>query len=58
LAFATRIASVLVGAALVVGTFFDFSLVGIKGIAGVGTFEARSTGCLLMGPVTKLSLGM
>jgi hypothetical protein len=59
LAFATRTASVLVvGFRFGRGTFFNFALVGIKGNTGVGTFEARSTGCVVIGPVIWLSLGM
>jgi hypothetical protein len=59
LAFATRTASVLVG--------FCFgwdagaarlSTVGILGSTCVGIVEARSAGCILIGPVTVLFLGM
>jgi hypothetical protein len=59
LAFATRTASVLVVVfCLGGGDFFNFPPVGIIGNTGVGTFEARSTGCVLMGPVIELSLGI
>jgi hypothetical protein len=59
LAFATRTASVLVVVfCLGCGAFFNFPPIGIIGNTGVGTFEARSTGCVLMGPVTGLSLGI
>jgi hypothetical protein len=59
LALATRTASVLVtGFAFGGGAFFSFLPVGIMGCTGVGTFEARSTGCVLIGPVTGVSLGI
>jgi hypothetical protein len=56
-----RTASVLVGFRFGCGAFFNFppiGIVGIMGSTGVGTFEARSTGCVLMGPVTGLCFGM
>jgi hypothetical protein len=60
-AFATRTASVL-AVDLCFGfcceAFFDFPPTGIKGSTGVVTFEARSTGCVLIGPVTALGLGI
>jgi hypothetical protein len=59
LAFATRTASVLVvGFCFDGGAFFSFPPVGINGSTGVGTFEARSTGCVVIGPVRGLSLGI
>jgi hypothetical protein len=61
LALATRTASVLVVFCLGrggCGAFFNFPPIGIIGNTGVGTFEARSTGCVIMGPVTGLSLGI
>jgi hypothetical protein len=53
LAFATRTASVLADDFCFGGDAFANFLP-----MGVGTFEARSTGCVLMGPVTGLLLGM
>jgi hypothetical protein len=38
--------------------FPPIGIVGIMGSTGVGTFEARSMGCVLMGPVTGLCFGM
>jgi hypothetical protein len=53
LAFATRTASVLVdGFCFGGGAFVNFPPI------GVGAFEARPTGCVLIGPVTGLPLGM
>jgi hypothetical protein len=53
LAFATRTASVLVdGFCFGRGAFVNFPPI------GVGAFEARPTGCVLIGPVTGLPLGM
>jgi hypothetical protein len=61
LAFATRTASVLVVGfcfSFDCGTFFNFPAVGIKGKTGVATFAARSTGCVLIGPVIGVRLDM
>jgi hypothetical protein len=54
LAFATRTASVLVRFFLGSGVFFELWPVGIIGNTGVVAFEARSTGCVFMGPVTVI----
>jgi hypothetical protein len=51
-------AAVLVRFCFGSGAFFNFPLDGIKGNTGVCTFEARSTGCVTIGPVTGLFLGM
>ena len=53
LAFATRTASVLVDDFC----FGDGAFVSFPPI-GVGTFEVRPTGCVLIGPVTWLLLDM
>jgi hypothetical protein len=52
LAFATRTASVLVRFFLGWDAFFSLSPVGIIGNTGVVMFAARSTGCVVMGPMT------
>jgi hypothetical protein len=52
LAFAKRTASVLVRFLSGWGVFFHLSTVGIKGNTGVAIFEARSIGCVFIGPVT------
>src|ERR1700722_12807525 len=54
LAFATRTASALVRLFLGWGAFFNLPPVGIIGDTGVVVFEARSTGCVFMGPVTGI----
>jgi hypothetical protein len=53
LAFATRIASILADVfGLGGGAFVSFRPI------GVGAFEALPSGCVLIGPVTVLPLGM
>jgi hypothetical protein len=58
LAFATRAASFLVASFCFGGGAFFCPSAGIKGSTGVATFAARSTGCVLIGPVTGLLLGI
>jgi hypothetical protein len=53
------IASVLVGCCFGCGAFVAFPTVGIFGNTWVGIIEARSTGCVLMGPIgARRVLGM
>jgi hypothetical protein len=55
LAFAVRAASVLVGICSGCGVFVTFPTVGIIGVVRL---QARATGCVLIGPVVGLILGM
>jgi len=55
LAFAVRAASVLVGNCSGCGVFVTFPTVGIIGVVRL---QARATGCVLIGPVVGLILGM
>jgi hypothetical protein len=57
-AFAARTPSVLVGFCFGCGTFFTFPAVGIIGRTGVAIIEARSIGCVVIGPAVDLSLGI
>jgi hypothetical protein len=57
LAFATRTPSTLIGFCFGVA-FFTFPAVGIIGRTGVAIIEARSIGCVLIGPAVDLSFGM
>ena len=58
LAFATRTASVLVVSCFSCGVFATFPTVGIIGSTCVGIIEARSIGCVLIGPVVNLFLSI
>ena len=58
LAFAARTSSALVGSGFGCAAFFNFPTVGIIGRTGVEIIDARSVGCVLIGPVVNLSLGM
>jgi hypothetical protein len=58
LAFATRMASALAGFCFGSGGFFNFPPGGRMGSTGVVTSVARSTGCIVMGPVNGFSSGM
>jgi hypothetical protein len=58
LAFATRIASALVGFCFGGGRFCDFPSDGRMGSTGVVTPVARLTGCIVIGPVNGFSSGM
>jgi hypothetical protein len=58
LAFATRIASVLVGFCFGFGAFFTPPTVGIIGSISLGIIDPRARGCVLIGPVVSLFLGM
>ena len=51
LALAVRTASARVGFCFDCGALVVFPTVGIAGSTWVGLIEARSTGCVLMGPV-------
>jgi hypothetical protein len=55
LAFAVRTASVLVGICSGCGAFVTLPTVGIIGVVRI---QARATGCVLIGPVVGLILGM
>jgi hypothetical protein len=57
-AFATRTPSVLVGVCFDCGAFITFPADGIIGRTGVALIEARSIGCILIGPAVGLFLGM
>jgi hypothetical protein len=56
-AFAARTSSVLVGFCFGCA-FFIFPAVGTTGRTGVAIIEARSIGCVLIGPAVDLSLGI
>jgi hypothetical protein len=58
LAFAARTASVRVGRCFGCGIFAAFPAVGIMGSTCVGLIEARSMGCVLIGPVVDLFLSI
>ena len=55
LAFAVRTASVLVGICSGCGAFVTLPTVGIIGVVKI---QARDMGCVLIGPVVGLILGM
>jgi hypothetical protein len=55
LAFAVRTASVLIGICSGCGAFVTHPTVGIIGVVRI---QARATGCVLIGPVVGLILGM
>jgi hypothetical protein len=57
-AFATRISSALVGFCLGAIDFLELPAIGIIGNAGVGIIDARSIGCVLIGPAVGLLLGI
>jgi hypothetical protein len=57
-AFATRTPSVLVSFLFAGAALFTFPVVGIIGRTGVGIIEARSAGCVFIGPAVDSSLGM
>jgi hypothetical protein len=58
LALAARTASSLVGSVFGFDAFRDFPALGIMGCTGVGAFEARSPGCVVIGPVPLSRLGI
>jgi hypothetical protein len=57
-AFATRTPSALVAFCLSFVDVWTFPAVGIIGNRGVGTIDARSFGCVLIGPAVGLFFGM
>jgi hypothetical protein len=57
-ALAMRTPSILFGSVFGCEVFFIFPADGIIGRVGVGIAEARSIGCVLIGPVVGLALGM
>ena len=57
-AFATRTPSILVGSRFGCGAFFTFPADGIIGRTGVAIIEARSIGCIRIGPAVGLFLDM
>jgi hypothetical protein len=57
-AFATRTPSALVGFCLGAIDVLAFPAVGIIGNTGVGIIDARSIGCVLIGPAVGLFLGI
>jgi len=57
-AFAARTPSALVGSCLGTIDVSTFPAVGITGNTGVGIIDARSIGCVLIGPAVGLFLGI
>jgi hypothetical protein len=57
-AFAIRTPSALVGFCLSPIDVLAFPAVGLMGNTGVGIIDARSIGCVLIGPVVDLFLGI
>jgi hypothetical protein len=57
-ALVARTASILAVSFFGCAVFFTFPDVGIINSTGVGIVEARSVGCVLIGPVVNLFLDM